>query len=406
MSAAAKGEARPEPQPEPRLTIFVPNLQGGGAEREMLAMARELSERGAPVEMLVVEAKGPLVELLPERMRLTVLCPSTRIGRLPGLSPWKYLKSFPALVRYLREGPCTMIATPELGSALALAAKKYFAGEDLRLIVRVVINLPQMLERTKDWRTRLLLRLLRRLLPAADAIVANSRDSAEEAERWIRGAKAVELIHNPAVDPERVARAMEARVDHPWFEEGQPPVVLCAGRLVPQKDLPTLLRAFAEVVRARPARLVVLGEGPERSALETLAERLGTAHLVDFAGFVIDPMPWMAKARVFALSSVFEGSPNALVEAMACGTAVVSTDCRSGPRETLADGALGGLVPVGDAGALAAALLEALERPAPSERLRARAADFTVASSAGRYLELLAGMGVGVGAPPASGRPA
>jgi glycosyltransferase involved in cell wall biosynthesis len=169
-------------------------------------------------------------------------------------------------------------------------------------------------------------------------------------------------------------------------------VVLGAGRLHPQKDFPTLLRAFARVRAQRPARLVVLGSGKRaarRAALLALAGRLGVGADVDLPGFAENPYAYMARAAVFALSSAWEGLPTALIEAMACGCPVVSTDCPSGPAEILEGGRYGELVPVGDDAALAAALLRALDAPPARAALRARAAQFSLEAAVERYLPVL-----------------
>ena len=152
--------------------------------------------------------------------------------------------------------------------------------------------------------------------------------------------------------------------DHPWFAPGQPPVILGVGRLTPQKDFPTLVRAFSQVRRLRAARLVILGEGEGRAELEALADELGVKEDLALPGFQNNALSYMAHSAVFVLSSAWEGLPTVLIEALAAGTRVVSTDCPSGPREILQDGRFGALVPVGDASALARAILETLERPA------------------------------------------
>jgi len=165
--------------------------------------------------------------------------------------------------------------------------------------------------------------------------------------------------------------------------------VLGVGKLKPQKGFDVLLRAFARVRAARPARLVILGEGPQRRALEQLARELGlSADDVALPGFVANPYAWMARSAVFALSSRWEGLPNALIEALACGCAVVSSDCPSGPAEILENGRLGPLVPVDDAAALAAAIERALAPSDPAPR-RARARDYAIERVAPRYLAAL-----------------
>ena len=157
------------------------------------------------------------------------------------------------------------------------------------------------------------------------------------------------------------------------------------------KDQATLLRAFAGVIRSRPARLVVLGVGPEREKLLELAKSLNVSQLMDLPGFEVNPFAYMSKSKVFVLSSRYEGFPNVLVQAMACGTPVVSTDCRSGPREILEDGRWGHLVPVGDWRTMSEAILGTLDNPVPSDRLIARASDFSADASIDLYLEVLTG---------------
>ena len=175
-------------------------------------------------------------------------------------------------------------------------------------------------------------------------------------------------------------------------------MVLAAGRLATEKDYPTLLRAFAEVARSRPARLVILGQGPERESLLELATWLGIEDRFDLPGFDVNPFRYMARASVFVLSSRYEGFPNVLAQAMACGTPVVSTDCRSGPSEMLEDGRWGRLVPVGDWRAMARAIEGTLDDPMAAEALRGRASVYSVEASVERYLEVV----LGTAAPPPS----
>ena len=174
-------------------------------------------------------------------------------------------------------------------------------------------------------------------------------------------------------------------------------MILSAGRLVGQKDFSTLIRAFAEVVKSRPARLVILGEGRERDALAALVRELGIGHAVELPGFVANPFAWMARARVFAVSSIYEGLSMVLVEAMACGTPVVSTDCPHGPREVLEDGRWGLLVPVGDAEALATAILETLRDPLPPDGPASRSRAFSVEACIGCQVEIMADRRTGRG---------
>jgi glycosyltransferase involved in cell wall biosynthesis len=184
----------------------------------------------------------------------------------------------------------------------------------------------------------------------------------------------------------------EEPLDHPWFAAGEPPVVLGVGRLVKQKDFPTLVRAFARVRERRPARLLLLGETKKprrRRRLEELTRELGVEKDVAIEGFVDNPLPYMKRAAVFALSSAWEGLPGALIEAMACGCPPVSTDCPGGSAEILDQGRFGPLVPVGDDAALAEAIVQQLERPTAPELLEARAREFAVDVAVDHYLEVL-----------------
>ena len=200
----------------------------------------------------------------------------------------------------------------------------------------------------------------------------------------------VHVVYNPVVTEEMERKSREP-VDHPWIGGDGPPVILAVGRLDAQKDFPTLLAAFARLLTRRPARLIVLGEGKKRPHLLSLARRLGVAEHVDFPGFADNPYAFMARASLFVLSSRREGLPTVLIEAMACGCPVVSTDCPYGPREILEDGRHGPLAPVGDAEALAAAMARTLDAPPRPEALRERASFFNVARAINRYEELLLG---------------
>jgi glycosyltransferase involved in cell wall biosynthesis len=203
----------------------------------------------------------------------------------------------------------------------------------------------------------------------------------------------VKVIYNPTVTPEIFRKATEP-VQHPWFVDNRVPIILAAGRLHRQKDFPTLLRAFSLLRQNRPCRLVILGDGKKRrrKALRQLAKQLGIEKDVSLPGFVENPFAYMARANLFVLSSAWEGFGNVIVEALACGCPVVSTDCRSGPREILDNGRYGRLVPVGDPEALARAMLEALDdpdNPCDRETRIQRAMEFSVDKIVDEYLKVL-----------------
>ena len=190
----------------------------------------------------------------------------------------------------------------------------------------------------------------------ADKIIAVSEGVLEDLSSIsLRAARKGRVICNPVVDSE-ISQGAEEPISHPWIEEKNVPVVLGVGRLAPQKNFDLLLRAFARMKKERDARLIILGDGSQRGQLESRIEALGIGNHVDLLGFVANPYPFMSGASLFTLSSDYEGFGTVLVEALACGSPVVSTGCPSGPREVLEDGKWGRLVPVGDEEALAAAM--------------------------------------------------
>jgi glycosyltransferase involved in cell wall biosynthesis len=230
--------------------------------------------------------------------------------------------------------------------------------------------------------------LVRMFYPWAQSVVAVSQGVADDMAVTARFPRhRIEVVYNPVITPAMISLARQAP-GHPWFAPGQPPVILGTGRLTRQKDFLTLLRAFAEVRRCRTARLMILGEGEDRSLLESTAADLGVAEDVALPGFQENAMAYMAKSAVFVLSSAWEGLPTVLIEALAAGTRVISTDCPSGPREILQGGRLGTLVPVGDAAALAAAILRTLGQPGGEIPLEALT-PFTRDSAVDNYLRLI-----------------
>ena len=172
---------------------------------------------------------------------------------------------------------------------------------------------------------------MKHFYPWADYIIGNSQGVADDLSQ-VTGLprQRIKILYNPVVTPEVREKAL-ALLDHPWFEPGQPPVVLAVGRLTKQKDFPSLIRAFAQVLPKRPARLLILGEGVDRPMLEELVEQLGLQDHVSIPGFVENPYAYMSRASLYVLSSRWEGLPTVLIEALYCGLPIVATDCPSGP---------------------------------------------------------------------------
>jgi glycosyltransferase involved in cell wall biosynthesis len=328
-----------------RLAIFLPGLYGGGAERVILNLASGFAREGHFVDLVLAQAEGPYLAEVPGTVRVVAL----NHRRLRIL---RTLASLPALVLYLKqERPDAMISALH-ANIVALWARR-LAGFPKRVLISEHSTFSLQNQQLPRWYRKLMLRLVRRYYPLSDGIIAVSKGVADDLEQIARIPRGrIRVIYNPIVTPELRKKAQDP-LEHPWFKPGEPPVILGVGRLELAKDFATLIQAFARVRETFSARLLILGEGNERLALEALVRRLNLERDVSLPGFVPNPYPFIAKASLFVLSSRWEGLPTVLVEALYCGTPVVSTDCPSGPREILRDGQYGKLVPVGNIAALA-----------------------------------------------------
>jgi glycosyltransferase involved in cell wall biosynthesis len=363
----------------PTIAIFVSFSGQGGVERIILTLAEGFAALGCAVDLVLVKDRGLDPGDVP---------PSVNLRRLNASHT---LTSLLALVRYLRgRRPDALLAAKDRANQVALLAKS-IARVPTRLVVRMGTTINAALG-NGGWLKRNAWNLpIRLLYPLADGIVAVSHGvAADLAAITHLPLERFEVIPNPVVS-ERLSRMAGEPVSHPWFQEGMAPVFLGAGRLTPQKDFSTLIRAFALVRETTRSRLVILGEGSDRETLLNLAESLGVRDDVDLPGFVMNPYPFMAKASVFVLSSIWEGSPNVLTEAMALGTPVVATDCPSGPREILGKGPYGPLVPMGDASTMAKAMKETLLNPPRREVLIRGVEEYRVERSCRHYLDILTG---------------
>lgn len=358
------------------IAFFLPSVRGGGAQRVIVNLAQGMAERGLAVDMVLATSDGVFLDHLPPQVRVVDL----GAGRL--------IRSLLPLTRYLRrERPRILVSSMTHANLIALWAAR-LARRSTPVMVTVHNTMSESTPDQGALGGRLSLPLLRAFYPWADSIVAVSRGAADDLARTTGlPRERVQVIYNPVITPAVQAPARQVP-DHPWFDAGQPPVILGVGRLTRQKDFSTLIRAFAEVRRRCPARLIILGEGEDRPELERLIAELGLRGDVALPGFRDNAMAYMAGSALFVLSSAWEGLPTVLIEALAAGTRVVSTDCPSGPREILQSGRLGALVPVGDVPALAGAILDALNAPAdaaPRDALE----PFTREAAVDNYLRVM-----------------
>jgi len=374
----------------------------------MLHLAEAFASSGHKVDLLLCKTTGAFLDTVhptinviglkptPDRVsRLRVLLANPNLA-LPLLLPILLPNKPPKTIRYLsdltnylnREQPDALLSAKTHANLVAIWARK-IAAVSTRIVVSERSTISTVLRKSRKWRWRFARPLIQKVYPQADLVVAVSHGVAEDVSSYTGlSRERVTTIYNPMLTDHIKAQSV-LPVSHPWFDTETIPVILGVGRLVPAKDFPTLLKAFAHIRAKRPARLIILGEGRERQTLEKLATELGIASDFSLPGFVDNPYAYMSRATIFVLSSLLEGLPNALIEALACGCPVVSTNCRNGPQEILANGAFGPLVPVGDDQALAEAIIQTLEHPPHADRLRSRAADFDIHTIAEQYLQAL-----------------
>jgi glycosyltransferase involved in cell wall biosynthesis len=369
-----------------RIAVSLPALEGGGAELVILRLAEGLVARGIATDLVVARATGGLAAHVPDGVRLIDL----------GARPPVVLTKTTALARYLRStSPDALISILDVVNAAMIA--KRLSNASTRVVLSVQTNLTQQFRDKPDRGAAALRRALTRALyPRTDALVAASQGVANDVAA-ITGVdpRRITVIPNPIVTPDLERRAQEPAA-HRFFA-GDAPVVIGVGRLVRQKDFATLVRAFARIRATRDARLIILGAGDPREAetesdLRRLVAELGLEADVDVAGWVDNPAAYMARADVFALSSVYEGFGNVVAEALAVGTPVVSTDCPSGPAEILEGGRHGRLVPIGDDAALADAVIATLAEPPDRLGLRRRADRYRTERIVDEYLSVIDGV--------------
>lgn len=358
------------------VAFFMPTFGGGGAERVMVTLANGFARAGVTVDLLAANAAGPYRDDVSSGVRVIDLQASRALAAIPGL------------IRYLRrERPAAMLSALDYANVVALLACRV-AGAGTRLVVSEHNTLSAASRHLRSPKYRLLRMLMRRLYRRAAHIVAVSGGVADDLAQTLAIPRSrISVIFNP-FDIQKIRTLSCAPLDHPWAAAGQPPLIVAAGRLAEAKGFDTLIHAFALLRKKRPARLVILGEGELRGELTALIRSLQLEHDTFLPGFVANPFSWMRHAAVFTLSSAWEGLPSVLIEAMACGAPIVSTDCPSGPAEILAHGTWGLLTPVADATALHQALETVLDAPTHPD-VEQRAADFDVDEAVRRYVEVL-----------------
>ena len=359
------------------ISMFLPSLEGGGAERVFVNLAGAFAARGHRIELLLLHARGPHLS--------SCATDGIEIHEL-GSDPLRLLTR---LHSHWQHGRPDVILSGLNAPNLAALLVRPWVRPAPRLVLTQHAHFSSDTTRSATTRKRAVEFASRHLFRFADHVVCVSQGVADDLiDNFRLSSERVSTIPN-AFDLRAIRSLARAQVEHPWLARRD--YLVSMGRLTQQKDFPTLLGAFAQLRRTHSEiGLAILGEGPDRDELEALVRRLDLQGHVRFEGYQTNPYPLMAGAKAFVLSSAWEGFGNVLVEALSLGKPCVATDCPSGPAEILGNGRWGRLVPVGDAKALGAALADVLDAPGPPEELQRRADDFSVDQLAERYLQVLA----------------
>lgn len=365
-----------------RIAVYCGPFDGGSTAKIAARLANGFAARGVPTDLLVSDWNDPIAE------------PTDAGVRVATMGAMGVLTRVPAMALYLhRERPRAVLTHRIREDVFTLKAAR-LAGTGTPVFVTVHGRMSVKLDHIAGLKGRRRWAELRRWYPRNRAIVAISHDTADDLRQLLGADAPIATIPNPIVTPEMIAQA-QAPAEHPWLAEPKArravPVLVFAGRLELEKDLPTLLHAFARLLERRDARLLIVGDGRLRPEIERERARLGLDERVAMPGWAANPYPSLRLADLVVLSSFWDALPTVLIESLALGTPVVSTECGAGPREILDGGRYGLLVPPRDPEALAQAMAQTLADPLPAEILRAGGARYEAQRNADLYLKLMLG---------------
>jgi glycosyltransferase involved in cell wall biosynthesis len=338
---------------KPLVVFFHPYFSDGGVERTNIGLSKELIKNGYKVSFVTINPTDHFVDEVSELGIEFIVLPSKTT-----------LASQPALVKWLRK------KNKEFDSVVVISCQYYvnilcllfrpFWGRNIHHILSERNHFDEFKVKQHCLKQKIIMWLIPALYRFAENIMANSSELADDLGK-ITGRK-ISVIYNPTINP-RLLQLSQEKIIEDWYLQAKRPIILAVGRLSLQKDFDTLINAFAKLKPFHDASLIILGEGAEKERLSKLIVRHKLQSSVIMPGFVKNPYKFMGSADLFVLSSVYEGLPNVLIEALSMGTSVVSTSCRSGPTEILNDGRFGSLVPVGNDDAIFDAMKLVLDKP-------------------------------------------
>lgn len=362
-----------------RIAFLIHSLSGGGVSNVCVKLANELASRGIFIDLIVLN-KLPHNETVSENIRLI------------HLESWKGCTMIFKLARYLKhEQPAVLISSTITGILISLIVRKFIIPK-LKLVIRIDGHYSS-LYKALSLQTSVQMYMIKRFLSVPDTvdiIICVSVSVADDMKKWIpQAANLVTYVPNPVVNS-TLFEMSKVPVEHPWFNDPKIPIIISVGRLhIREKNQPILFRAFSEIIKERNARLVVIGDGPDIEKLLALSKDLKILEHTHFFGFQDNPLRYIAKAQVFVQTSLFEGLPTVIIEALACGTPIIATDCPGGTREILEDGKWGTLIPVDDWKALVREIHEVLDHHEGPRQPIQRIWEYSVTASADQFLRIL-----------------
>lgn len=332
-----------------KIAFFLPDLGGGGAERVMVNLANGLSKRGFDIDFIVSKAIGPYFKEISNEINIISFNNTRIIFSIKNL--WLYI---------IKKKPKCIISALSAANIIAIIAS-ILCFKRVKVVIREANNIEEEICNEKKIKNKIIYKLKLIFYHFANIIIVNSKGSANAIEKNIKyiSKNKIKILNNPVID-EKLINKSNFLVNHKWLCPKKHPVILGVGRLTIQKDFETLIKAYKIVRDKIQCKLIILGEGELRKKLYLLVEELGIKEDVDMPGFIDNPFNYMKNCDVFVLSSKYEGSPNVLIQAMAVGNRIVSTNCNSGPAELITSDEYGYLVPVGNVEEMANAIFNSI----------------------------------------------
>lgn len=359
---------------ENKIALFFVSFRAGGGERVMVELANGFARDGFDVDICIIKPVGQYKNQVDSRVNIV------------NLDTGRIIFSLPKLILYLRkERPKIILSLDEYTHIMSLIGT-FISRSGTKSFLRVGNMFSVLFDKYKRIRDKMIPIISRNIYKYASGIIANSFGVADDVVKVFRvNRDKIEVINNPK-DLNNIKNKSKLDCGHVWLDNKDRPVILFFGRLREQKDLPTLIKAFAKIQKETNSRLLFVGVGREQKRLEDLIKELGLEKEIDFFGFADNPYSFASKADVFISTSLWEGMSNSIIEAMVCGAPIIATDCNSGSREILAPDTdplfrmsqgieyakYGILVPVGDTNEIANSLKQVLTDSELREKYKQR----------------------------------